>query len=84
MPSYSSPAPADVDPGIVAYLCHWYTRYQTGLRITIVWSVGTIIGAASYILAYMFNLGSDGLSGLSGWVIIFITVSSSQRALSLS
>lgn len=50
---------------------HYYTKYQTALRVAIVWAVGIVIGSASYILAYMFNLGTDGLSGLSGWVIIF-------------
>lgn len=66
-------------PGIILYYSGFYKRYELQFRFALMFSVTSLAGAFSGLLAAAI-LNLDGERGLAGWAWIFILVSSSYSS----
>ena len=60
-------------PGIVLYLTSFYKRHALQLRFAMMFSVTSLAGAFSGLLAAAIQ-NMDGMRGLPGWAWIFVLV----------
>ncbi|KAK0387423.1 LOW QUALITY PROTEIN: hypothetical protein NLU13_5735 [Sarocladium strictum] len=58
-------------PGCTFLISCWYTRYETGKRLSAFWILSVIASGFAAIFAYVLTL-LDGKGGLAGWRWIFI------------
>ncbi|KAL2206912.1 MFS general substrate transporter [Sarocladium strictum] len=58
-------------PGCTYLITCWYTRYETGKRLSAFWILSVIASGFAAIFAYVLTL-LDGKAGLAGWRWIFI------------
>jgi MFS family permease len=53
-------------PGCTYLITCWYTRYETGKRLSAFWILSVIASGFAAIFAYVLTL-LDGKGGLAGW-----------------
>ena len=68
--------------GLVLYLSNFYPRHSLQLRLSMMFSVTSLAGAFSGLLAAAIE-DMDGLRGLGGWAWIFVLVRYSSSVLYL-